>query len=187
MKLARLQKQIPPSRRTSISTSKVPREDKESSGIGEAQHASHDGLGMIEADEVDDGLSKSCQDYGANEGPGNGARKGEVVIGLRELLVDILQWCSVHEYIVGGLDVERLLDLGVRGDEKVEEDESWDEEGEPQICDGCERQCACRCANMDRPTYLEPILSSSFLFRIFTSCLKVLIVMRSRAPRLGCC
>lgn len=83
MELASLQQQVPPGRWTSIGPSEVPRKQKESSGVGETQHASHNGLGMIEADEVDDGLSESCQDDGANEGPRNGTGKGEVVVCLR--------------------------------------------------------------------------------------------------------
>lgn len=133
MELAGLQKQIPPSRRAPITTSEVPRKQEDSSRIGKPQHASHDGLGMIEADEVDYGLSKSCQDYGANKGSRYGTRKGEMVVCLGKPVVGIFKWCSVHENIVGGLDVEGLLDLGIRGDEEVKKDEGWDEEGEPQI------------------------------------------------------
>lgn len=34
---------------------------------------------------------------------------------------------------MSSLDVERLLDLGVRREEKVKEDDGWDEEGEECI------------------------------------------------------
>ena len=88
---------------------------------------------MIEADEVDDGLPKPCQDDGANEGPWNGAGKGEMVVCLRQPVVGILKWCSVYENIMGGLDVEGLFNFCVRGDKEVKEDEGWDEKGEPQI------------------------------------------------------
>ena len=39
-------------------------------------------------------------------------------------------WYTISQDIMGSLDIERLLDLGVRRKEKVSEDDSWDEESE---------------------------------------------------------
>ena len=39
-------------------------------------------------------------------------------------------WYTISQNIMSSLDIERLLDLGVRREEKVNEDDGWDEERE---------------------------------------------------------
>ena len=48
----------------------------------------------------------------------------------------------VRQDVVRGLDVERLLDFGVRREEQVEEDEGRDEGGEERICSWRQRDVA---------------------------------------------
>lgn len=78
-------------------------------------------------------------------------------------MVCILKWRAVHKDIVGGLDVEGLLNLGVRDDNEVKEDEGWDEEVEPPILLDGKSQCPCECESVcekGQTTYPIQILAS---------------------------
>lgn len=86
---------------------------------------------MVEAQQRDDGLRDTRQDDGANERAGHGAGKGQVVVGLEEARVDGRHGCPVGEDVVGGLEVEGFLDLGVGGEEDVQK---WKE-----VDCGCEQ------------------------------------------------
>ena len=39
-------------------------------------------------------------------------------------------WYTISQDIMSSLDIERFLDLGVRREKKVNEDDGWDEERE---------------------------------------------------------
>jgi hypothetical protein len=44
-----------------------------------------------------------------------------------------VRWGAVDEDVVGGLDVEGFLDFCVGRCEEVDEDESWEDEGEGHV------------------------------------------------------
>jgi len=46
-----------------------------------------------------------------------------VIVGTGQLSVDVTSGRPVHQHIVGGLDVKRLFDLGVRSDKEMHQDE----------------------------------------------------------------
>lgn len=86
-----------------------------------------------------------------------------------------MKWRAVHKDIVGGLDVERLLNLGVWSDNEVKEDEGWDEEVEPPIWLDGKPQCACECESVyeeGQKTYPIQRLASWCSVQCFTSCWK---------------
>jgi hypothetical protein len=51
------------------------------------------------------------------------------------MIVVFLQRDAISGYVVRGLDVEGLFNLGVRSDEEMEDDESRDQGIEEDICD----------------------------------------------------
>jgi hypothetical protein len=133
VELACLEKQIIPCRPGAICASEVAGKYKQTGGVKEAQDGSHDELSVLEADEGNNGLGKPGQQHGAYEGPGDGTREGEVVIGSGELVMDVGCWRPVNKHIVGGLDVEGFLDLGVGGNDEVGQDKSGYQEGKESV------------------------------------------------------
>jgi hypothetical protein len=133
VELACLEEQITSCCPRAICASEVAGKYKQTSGVGQAQDGSHDELSVLEANEGDNGLGKPGQQHGAYEGPGDGARKGEVVIGSGELVMDVGCWRPVDKHIVGGLDVEGFLDLGVGGNDEVGQDKSGCQEGKEGV------------------------------------------------------
>ena len=134
MELACLEQQVPSCCSSPVGPSQTSGEHEERGGIEESQDGSHDELGMLEPYESNDGLCKSSQQDRTYESPGNSAWKGEVVIGAGQLVEDIRGWCSVDEHIVGGLDVEGFLNLGVGRRNEMYQDEGWYQEGKNNIC-----------------------------------------------------
>jgi hypothetical protein len=57
-----------------------------------------------------------------------------VVVGGEESGVEWVEWKAMDEYVMGCLDVERFLDFGVRCQQEVEEDKSWEEDSEDGVC-----------------------------------------------------
>jgi hypothetical protein len=70
--------------------------------------------------EEEDGFGETGKEERADEGSGNGAGEGDVV-----KVLDAGERAVMY-YVVCGLDVEALFDLGVRGYEEVNEDEGGD-------------------------------------------------------------
>lgn len=89
---------------------------------------------MGEAEEADDRPAKPGEEHGADEGAGHGAGEVEVVIGGAQAGGDVAGGRAVDEDIVGGLDVEGLLYLCVRGQQEVEGDEGGNEPQEEEVC-----------------------------------------------------
>lgn len=79
---------------------------------------------MFEADQCNNRLADPREEDGADEGPRNGSREGEVVVCASQLLVDVGSWSPVHKYIVRGLDVEGLFNLCVRRDQEMKQNQS---------------------------------------------------------------
>lgn len=50
-----------------------------------------------------------------------------MIVGLLKAGGDVFEREAILDYVMRGLDVERLLDFGVGSDEEMEEDEGWDE------------------------------------------------------------
>lgn len=88
---------------------------------------------MLKPNKTDDGLAQTGQHHGAHEGARDGAREGEVVISGRELLMNVGRRHAVDQNIMSCLDVEGLLNLGVRGNDEVSQNEAGDEEGEKGV------------------------------------------------------
>ena len=134
MELARLEQQVPPCRAGAVRASEIGGKDQQARRVEEPQEGPDDELGVLEADEGNDGLGEAGQQHRADEGPRDGAGEGEVVVGGGQPVVDVRGGRAVDEHIVGGLDVERLLDLGVGGDDEVEQHEGRDGEREEGVC-----------------------------------------------------
>lgn len=65
-----------------------------------------------------DGLTEGCKEQRSNKRPGHSPWEGEVVVA-GQLLLDVGNGSAVYQDIVGGLDVERLFNFGVRGCQKM--------------------------------------------------------------------
>lgn len=128
-----MEEQITSSCPRAICAPEVAGKYKQAGGVKEAQDGSHDELSVLESDKGDNGLGKPGQQHRAYEGPGDGAGKGEVVIDGGELVMDVGCWCPVDKHIVGGLDVEGFLDLGVGGNDEVGQDKSGNQEGKEGV------------------------------------------------------
>ena len=133
MELARLEQHVPPCHTGAVGAAEIASKDVHASSVEEPEDGPHDELGVLEANEGDNGLGKSGQEDGADKGAGDGAGEGEVVVGGGEPVMDVGGRGAVNENIVGGLHVEGLLDLGVGGDDEVQEDEGGDQEGEEGV------------------------------------------------------
>lgn len=103
----------------------IPLQSRESIGVEQAEHEPDDRLSMLEANESNDWLTDSGEEDRAYKCPRHGTRKRKVVVCAAQLLIDIGGRCAVDEHIVGGLDVEGLLNLCIWSDQKVEDNESW--------------------------------------------------------------
>ena len=58
-----------------------------------------------------------------------------MIVVFLQSLREVGSWDAISDYVVRGLDVEGLFNLGVRCDEEVEDDESRDQGIEEDICD----------------------------------------------------
>jgi hypothetical protein len=58
-----------------------------------------------------------------------------MIVVFLQSLREIASWDAISGYVVRGLDVEGLFNLGVRSDEEMEDDESRDQGIEEDICD----------------------------------------------------
>jgi hypothetical protein len=58
-----------------------------------------------------------------------------MIVVFLQILREIASWDAISGYVVRGLDVEGLFNLGVRSDEEMEDDESRDQGIEEDICD----------------------------------------------------
>lgn len=110
----------------------APRKNYQARSVEHAQNGPYDELGMLEAEYGDGALGDAGQDQRANEGPGDGAREGEVVIVIHEARIDVGRGGAIDQNVVGCLYGEGLLDLCVRGEDEVGEDCQGDE----VFCDG---------------------------------------------------
>lgn len=78
-----------------------------------AQDTPDDVLSILEAEDGDERLADTRQQDGPDEGPGYGPGEGEVIIDAGEALANVTGRGAVDEDVVGGLEVEGLLDFGV--------------------------------------------------------------------------
>lgn len=88
---------------------------------------------MLEPDQSNNRLSKASQQHGAYESSRHRPREGKVVVSGGQFVMDVRGRGSVDKDIVGGLDVERLFDLGVGGDDEVNKNESGYQERKENI------------------------------------------------------
>lgn len=133
MKLACHQKHPPPGDGDAQCPGQGPGEVVETCGVEEAQDGANDELGIGEASEIDERLTRAGEEDGADEGARDGTGEGEMVVGGLEAGIDIVGRRAVDEDVVDGLDGEGLLDFGVWGDEEVEEDERGEDESKESI------------------------------------------------------
>ena len=89
MELAAHQHNEPAPRPVAKRSPHPPRKDDQARGIGHAQNSPHDELGMLETEGGNGPLGDAGQEQRPNEGSGNGAREGEVVIVVHEARIDI--------------------------------------------------------------------------------------------------
>lgn len=71
---------------------------------------------------------QSTQNQRASKRPRHASWERDMIIVGGEELIDIASWYAVNQDIVCGLDVERLLDFGVRRNEQVDQNECGDEQ-----------------------------------------------------------
>lgn len=83
----------------------------------------------------DDRTRQTGEDNRADKCPRHRAREGEMIIFGLERFGYICRGNPVAQNIVDGLDMEGLLDLGIRRDEEVEEDQAGDEGAEERDWD----------------------------------------------------
>lgn len=83
---------------------------------------------MPEPHEGNQRLAQAGEDDRADKGARHGAGEREVVVGGAQAAADVDDGRAVDEDVVRGLQVEGLLDLGVGGDDEVDEGDE-DEEG----------------------------------------------------------
>ena len=145
MELAHGQHGPPPRRGPARGGSQRILEDQQGRGVEQAQHGADDQLRVSEPDEGDDGLAEPREDHGPDKGAGHGAREGEVVVGLLEAAGDVGRRRAVYEDVVRGLEVERLLDLGVWGEQQVGERYDEEEGVYEQVCRRDNKSVSCLC------------------------------------------
>lgn len=109
-------------------------EDEQGGGVGEGQDGAHDELRVAEAGDGDERLAHAGEQDGADKGAGHDAGEGEVVVGVQEARAHRGRGRAVDEDVVRGLQVERLLDLGVGRDEDVREGQEEEQRVEQQVC-----------------------------------------------------
>lgn len=106
MELAGLQEDKPSCRRRPESPRNVTLQHQETRSIKEPQNSPDNELCVVKPNKGNNGLADSGQKDGADKGPRNGAREGEVIVCAGQLLIDVRGWSAVDENIVRGLDVE---------------------------------------------------------------------------------
>lgn len=107
--------------------------DQETAGIEGAEDGPDDELSMLEPRDRDKRLADTGEQNGADKSTRHGAREGEVVVGDGEALRDVTGGSAVDEDVVGGLEVEGLLDFGVGRDEEVDEGDDEEERAELDV------------------------------------------------------
>ena len=79
--------------------------------------------------------SRQCQR--AYESPRHGAGECKMVIVLSQPQARMLPfrgpWYTISQDVMSSLDIERLLDFGIRREKEVDEDDGWYEEGDEGI------------------------------------------------------
>lgn len=76
---------------------------------------------MLEANDSNERLPQTRKKYSTKKRSRYGPRERKMIIGIREAIMNIFRRGSIDEDVVYCLDVERLLNFGVRGDEQVSE------------------------------------------------------------------
>ncbi len=149
VELARLQHHVPARGGPAGGGGEGAREAKQGGSVGEAEDGAHGELGggARERGAGKNGearvrrgqqrLGHAGQQDGADKGAWHGAGEGGVVEARGEAGGGAApDGGAKGEDVVGGLDVEGLLDLGVGGEGEVEEDEAGEEEREEDVCEG---------------------------------------------------
>lgn len=83
---------------------------------------------MLEPSQGNQRLAHARQEHRPDKRPRHGSREGEVVIRGGQPLVDVVRGGAVDEDVVRGLQVEGLLDFGVRGGQEVQQRHEEQEE-----------------------------------------------------------
>lgn len=127
MELADLQHHVPPSHGKTTSIVKLSPKEEEGVGIEPSKKGTHDKLAVPVAEERRKWPGDTCEQHGADEGPGHGSGERKVVVACGQLLVDAGEGSSIDQDIVCCLDVEGFLHLGVGSCPKVDEYHQRDE------------------------------------------------------------
>lgn len=133
MELTRHQHNPPPRRALPARLGQRIPEDEQTARVEGAQHRPHDELRVPEARQPDERLAQPREQHGAEERARHGPREGEVVVGGGEARRGGARGRAVDEDVVRGLQVERLLDFGVRGGQEVEEGDEEEEGVEEHV------------------------------------------------------
>ena len=123
VELARLEQGIPPRDGPPECLLEVRLEDQQRRRVGESENGPHHELGVLEADQGDDRLAEAGQQDRANKRPGHGPGEVEMVVLGGEPLPGILRRHAIHKYVMGRLEVERFLDLGIGHNDQVNDDQ----------------------------------------------------------------
>jgi hypothetical protein len=82
---------------------------------------------MLKANHGENRLRDAGEKQGSDKGPRDSAGEGEMVVCGGQARSNIAGGRAIDKYVVGGLDVERLLDFCIRGDNEMDQDSEWDE------------------------------------------------------------
>jgi len=88
---------------------------------------------VLKSHQIHKGLGQSGEENRAHEGPRHSTGESEMIIRTRELAIYIICWCPIYQHIVCCLDVERLLDLCVWRNNKVDQDQRRKQENQSGI------------------------------------------------------
>jgi hypothetical protein len=89
--------------------------------IKQTEDSANDILCGSRGGKKEDRFGDEGEEESADEGPGNGAGEGDVIVGREESGVKGVEGEAVGEDVVGCLDVEGFFDFGVGSEEEVEE------------------------------------------------------------------
>lgn len=135
MELAHHEAQPPPARSLAKRRIHRPAKHQKRDSVKDSQHSANNNLRGAKADEGDQRLARPGEYHGADKGAGHGAGEGEVVVGGGEGGARVpARGRAVDEDVMGGLQVERLLDLCVRRDEQVDQRRDEEQGVETQVC-----------------------------------------------------
>jgi hypothetical protein len=102
--------------------------NEQATGVKQAEDTANEQLSVAEADEGKQRLGDAGEQDGTDKGTGHGAGEGRVIVGAGDAIRRVGQGRAVDEDVVGSLQVERLLDLGVGGEKEVKQGDE-DKEG----------------------------------------------------------